>query len=77
MGKTCFTSKNKISALKSVQKDYENEKKFELATTELNENALMYLIDIGQHGLSSDDFMLEFKKIEAYLKKKDGTQGYR
>ena len=55
------------------------EKRFEIAKTELDEDALMYYIDIGRHGLSDEDYINEFKKIEAYLtvNKKEKIQAYK
>ena len=37
----------------------------------------MYMIDIGRHSLTSQQYLDEFKKLEAYLKNKDGSYGYK
>jgi len=37
----------------------------------------MYYIDIGYHDLSEEEYMNEFKKIEANLKNKDGGFAYK
>lgn len=36
----------------------------------------MYIIDIGRHDLTQQQFIEHFKKIDAFLKQKDGTMAY-
>lgn len=38
----------------------------------------MFYIDIGRHGYKDkDEFINEFRKIDAWLKQKDGSMGYK
>ena len=68
-----------LIALKSVQLQLIREKRFDIAKTELDDDSLMYYIDIGKHGYSDEEYINQFKKIEAWLtvNKKEKIQAYR